>query len=197
MVPMVDASGMDKGKAIDRFLSRADQLGQLLLVSNDEVEKLLGEEVAAALAEMESFSHEQQLCSQCGGDCCRDIGCELYAPQFSQCPIQDLRPLVCRLHFCHRFDAAYKSLVMELRDVFLGCFQAVDLWDGSYLKWLDVPPLAGASPELISTLSHWVEKVRDGTLDPGQAVELIRREAEEYRSRYSDGTNRTGGTATS
>jgi len=86
-------------------------------------------------------------------------------------------------------------MVIELRDIFLGCFRAVELWNGAYLKWLDVPPLAGAAPELVGGLSVWVEGVRKGTLEPGQAVGLIRRQAEEYRNRYSHIGRSDDGTA--
>ncbi|RLC91140.1 MAG: hypothetical protein DRI39_10720 [Chloroflexi bacterium] len=186
---------MDKGKAIGTFLAHVDRHGQLLLLTDAEMEELFGREVASILAELERFSQEENVCSGCGGDCCRDIGCELYAPGFDRCPIYQVRPIVCRLHFCHRFDGAYKSMVIELRDIFLGCFRAVELWNGAYLKWLDVPPLAGAAPELVGGLSVWVEGVRKGTLEPGQAVGLIRRQAEEYRNRYSHIGRSDDGTA--
>ena len=175
---------MDKGKAISNFLSLVDQFGQLLLVTDEEVEKLFGEEVVAALAELDRSNREGRICSSCGGDCCRDMGCELYAPLFKRCPIYDLRPIICRLHFCHRFDVVSKSLVIELRDIFFGCFRAVDFWDSANLRSLDVPPLAGASPELMAALSPIVASVRQGSLDPEHAAELIRRQAEDYRSKY-------------
>jgi hypothetical protein len=175
---------MDKGKAISNFLSRVDQFGQLLLVTDREVEKLFGEEVVAVLEELDHLNQEGGVCSSCGGDCCRDMGCELYAPMFKRCPIYDLRPIICRLHFCHRFDAEGKSLVIELRDIFFGCFRAVDFWDSANLRSLDVPPLSGASPELTAALLPTMAAVRQGSLDPEPAAELIRRQAKDYHSKY-------------
>lgn len=175
---------MNRGKAISNFLSLVDQFGQLLLVTDEEVEKLFGEEVVAALAELDRSNREGRICSSCGGDCCRDMGCELYAPLFKRCPIYDLRPIICRLHFCHRFDAVSKSLVIELRDIFFGCFRAVDFWDSANLSSLDVPPLAKASPELIAALLPTVAAVREGNLDSERAAELIRRKTKDYHSKY-------------
>jgi hypothetical protein len=68
--------------------------------------------------------------------------------------------------------------------IFFGCFRAVDFWDSANLRSLDVPPLAGASPELMAALSPTVVAVRQGSLDPEHAAELIRRQAEDYRSKY-------------
>jgi len=175
---------MYKGKAISRFLSLVDEFGQLLLVTDEEVEKLFGEEVVAALAELGHFDREGGICSSCGGDCCRDMGCELYTTLFKRCPIYDLRPIICRLHFCHRFDAGGKSLVIELRDLFFGCFRAVDFWDSGNLRSLDVPPLAGAPPELMSALLPIMTAVQQGSLDPERAAELIRCQARDYHSKY-------------
>jgi hypothetical protein len=175
---------MDRGKAISNFLSRVDEFGQLLLVTDEEVVKLFGEEVVAALAELDRFNLTDGICSNCGGDCCHDMGCELFAPMFKRCPIYDLRPIICRLHFCHRFDAEGKSLVIELRDIFFGCFRAVDFWDSTNLRSLDVPPLAGASPELMAALSPTVAAARQGNLDPEHAAQLICRQAKDYHSKY-------------
>jgi hypothetical protein len=175
---------MDRGKAISNFLSLVDEFGQLLLVTHDEVEKLFGEEVVAALAELERYNQDGEICAKCGGDCCRDMGCELYTPLFKRCPIYDLRPIICRLHFCHRFDAAGKALVIELRDIFFSCFRAVDFWDSANLRSLDVPPIAGASPKLMAALSPTMAAVQQGSLAPEHAAELIRRQARDYHSKH-------------
>ncbi len=46
--------------------------------------------------------HAGGICGDCGGECCRRIGCELYSPRFSACPIFEFRPAKCRLYFCER-----------------------------------------------------------------------------------------------
>jgi len=73
---------------------------------------------------------------------------------------------------------------LELRDIFLGSFMAVELGDSVVLRWLDSPPLAGVSPELVTAISPWVEAVRQGSLDPESATGFIRQEAEKYRSAH-------------
>ena len=183
---------MDIGSAINGFLLQVDRFDQLPLVSDEEVTQLLGVEVGAAVAELERFSQQRQLCSGCGGDCCCDIRCELYAAQFDRCPIHDYRPLACRLHFCHRFDDAGKSLIIGLRDIFFGCFRAVDFQDCANLRALDSPPLSAVAPGFVDAASPWVEAVRRGALAPEQAAKLIRREAEAYRSRHSTGRKDAG-----
>jgi hypothetical protein len=172
---------MDKGKAIDRFLGRVDQFSQVALITSEEMERLFGEEVAQALAQLEHFLTENRICPDCGGACCRDIRCELYASQFGQCPIHEYRPIACRLHFCHRLDDPYRPLIIELRDVFVGCYRAIDLWDSPNLKSLDSPPFAEVCPQFVAGVSSWVNAVREGRLAPDRAGQLLCREAEGYR----------------
>ena len=105
---------MDKDKAIKSVLRHADEFAHLSLITDSELLKLYGEEVVAAITGLERSGQQEDVCLRCGGQCCRDIGCELYAPQFDQCPIYEFRPIACRLHFCHRFDAAGRSLVLAL-----------------------------------------------------------------------------------
>jgi hypothetical protein len=177
---------MDKGKAINRFLDRVDQFPQIVLVTYKEIGDLFGEEVTTALTEMEHSSKENRICSDCGGVCCSDIGCELYAAQFGGCPIYAYRPIACRLHFCHRFDALYRSLIIELRDVFVGCFRAVDFSDSLNLRSLDSPPLKEACPEFVAAVGSYVNAVREGKLSADQATQTIHREAENYRNYRAD-----------
>lgn len=175
---------MDIEKAINHFLSNVGRFTQLLLVSDGELEELFGGEVTEALAELERLDREEQVCWHCGGRCCRDIGCELYDSRFSQCPIYDFRPIACRLHFCHRFDVAGRSLVLALRDIFLGSLMAVELGDSVVLRLLDSLPLAGVSPELVAAISPWVAAVRQDNLAPERARGLIWQEAEKYHGTH-------------
>ena len=184
-VRMKEPQEMNKAKAFRNFLNQVNQFAQIVLVTDEEVRHLFGEEVTMAVAKLEHFSKEEQICSGCGGICCNDIGCEIYAPQFSQCPIYAYRPLVCRLHFCHRFDAMYRSMVIDLRDVFVDCFRAMNSQDNQKLRSLDSPPLGEACPEFITAVGPWVEAVRDGRLEPDHVIELICREAEKYRNACS------------
>ena len=176
---------ISKGKAISHFLERVDRFPQVVLVSDEEVKELFGDEVVAALGELEGYGLEENMCAGCGGICCRDIGCELYASQFSQCPIHDFRPIVCRFHFCRRFDDTGKSLVIDLRDIFLGCFRAVDLWDSANLRSMDIPPLVEVCPELVNAVDHLVAAVRENRLNPQMVEQRICLEAQKYRKTSS------------
>jgi len=179
---------MDKAGAITRFLERVDRFPQVLLVTDEEIVELFGTHVAAVLSKLERHGEETRSCTECGGDCCRDIGCELYAPEFGQCPIHDVRPIVCRFHFCHRFDSARKELIVGLRDIFLGCFRAVDMWDSPNLRSMDVPPLAEFCPDLVNVAVPIVQAVRQHRLDPQKAQEAIGREARAFREHCRLGT---------
>lgn len=177
---------VDKDKAIESFLRHAEELAHLSLVTDSELLKLYGEEVVAAIAGLEESGREEGVCLRCGGQCCRDIGCELYAPQFDRCPIYEFRPIACRLHFCHRFDAAGRSLVLALRDVFLGSLTAVESRTGEALTALDSPPLAGCLPEFAAAVVPRMEEVRCGLLSPERARRLILKEARKCRIGLGD-----------
>lgn len=176
------STDMDIERAVESFLRHAGELPDLSLVTDAEFRKLYGEEVVTVVAELENRDREEELCLRCVGECCRDIGCELYAPQFSQCPIHDLRPVACRLHFCHRFDDAGRSLSLALRDVFLGSLTAAEARIGEALTALDCLPLSRCLPEFVAAVVPRVEDVRRGQLCPERALALIRREARRYRT---------------
>ena len=115
---------MKKEKAVVSFLEHVEQLSRLPLITDSETVELYGEEVAAAVAAMDQVNREGQICLNCQSRCCPACGCELYAPQFGQCPIYDFRPVLCRLHFCHRFSTAGRSIVVELGDIFFDSLSA-------------------------------------------------------------------------
>ncbi len=178
---------MDKGKATDRFLKRVDRFSQMPLITGEEVASLFGEEVTQALAQLEHFTAENRICAECGGVCCRDIGCELYASQFGQCPIHEYRPIACRMHFCPRLDDPFRSVIIELRDVFVGCYRAIDFWDSANLRALDSPPFAGVCPQFVAAVGSSVNGVREGWLAPGPAGRMLCREAADYRRHRASG----------
>jgi len=168
---------MDSGYAIDSFLRQVDRFSQVVFVDRDRIHRLFGEEVVETLEKLETFANRKQICNDCGGLCCRDVGCELYAPQFTTCPVHQIRPIVCRFHFCHRFDVLDKPAVIELRDIFLGCYMALDNWGHDNLRALDIPPLAGIIPEFAHLVAPWMEKVRAGQADAKTVAGRIYTEA--------------------
>ncbi len=172
---------MDKARAINTFLERVDRFSQIALITDKEMENIFGEEVTMVLTQMEHFMTENRTCSDCGGVCCRDIGCELYAAQFGRCPIYEYRPIACRMHFCHRLDDPYRPLIIELRDVFVGCHSAMDFSDNSNLRSLDSPPLGEVCPEFVAAVRSYTDLVRNGKLRPDHAAQTVCGEAERYR----------------
>lgn len=172
---------MDKKRAIENFLEHVEYLDRLPLITDGEMDGLFGEEVSAAVAGLNNYNQAKEICMNCESRCCQATGCELYAAQFERCPIHDFRPVVCRLHFCHRFYDAGSSLLKELGDIFFDSLLAADRDGSTKVRLFDSPPLARCSPDLIAVTSPWVEAVREGSLSPEYAGELIRREAEKYR----------------
>jgi len=172
---------MNKQNAMSSFLEHVERLSRLPLITDLEMNELFGEEVAAALAELNRFNQEEEVCWHCQNRCCQVIDCEFHTTQFSHCPIHDLRPVVCRLHFCHRFHITGSSLLDELGDIFFDSLLAADRYGSARVRLFDCPPLARSSPDLIAITSHWVKAVREGSLNPEHAEQLIRQEAEKYR----------------
>ena len=173
---------MNKTKAITSFLEHVEQLPRLPLITDSEMRKLFGEEVTTALAEIDRFNQEEQLCLRCQNRCCPVCGCELYAPEFGRCPIYDFRPVLCRLHFCHRFNSAGRSVVVELGDTFFESLQAADQAGSAKVRLFESPPLARDAPELTEVTTPWVDSVRKGNLNPEYARKLICMEAEKYQT---------------
>ena len=171
---------MDKAKAVQIFLERVEQLTRLPFITNAEMESLYGKEVATALDGLARLEEKQGLCRQCQSRCCPAVKCELYAPQFDRCPIYDLRPATCRLHYCHRFFEKDDTLLKDLSDVFFDGLLAAESRGSDKVRLFDTPPLARCSPALVETSSPWVDAVRAGTLAPGEAMALIRRAAENH-----------------
>lgn len=178
---------MDIDKAVRNFLKQVDRFGQLLLVTDNEVEELYGEEVAAALAKLERINQEKQICSGCDGFCCWKIGCDLYDIKFNRCPVNDFRPLACRFHFCNSFYILENELVTELADIFYSSFLALSVWDSDKSTEMISPLLAGVPTELAAALSLRMGEVRRGELDTELAEEFVRREVETYRTACSSG----------
>jgi len=171
---------MDKKKAINSFLEYVDKLKRLPLITDSEILQLFGEEVTTTVAEIDRFNREGQICPNCQNRCCPVAGCELYAPEFGQCPIFEFRPVLCRLHFCHRFNDVGRSMVIELGDIFFDSLLAGEQNGNDRVRLFESPPLAKHAPGLILATAPWVDAVRKGSLNPEYARELIYLEAEKY-----------------
>ena len=174
---------MNKKKAIASFTEHVEYLRHLPLITNSDMGKLFGVEVTTAVAELDRFNREEQICLRCQNRCCPACGCELYAPEFSQCPIYDFRPVLCRLHFCHRFNSAGRSVVVELSDIFFDSLLAAEQAGSDRVRLFESPPLAKAAPGLITATAPWVDAVRKGSLNPNYAKKMIHIEAKKHHIR--------------
>lgn len=181
----MEASVMDKAKSIQTFLERVKQLTRLPLITDAEMDTLYGEEVTAALDELARLNEKEQFCQNCQTRCCPAVKCELYAPQFSRCPIYEFRPPICRLHYCHRFFANGDTLLKEMSDIFFDSLLTADKLGSAKARLFDCPPLTICCPDLVTVTAQWINSVREGTLDPEEAIRLIRQEAEKYRTPVS------------
>ena len=173
---------MNKEKAVASFIEHVEQLSRLPLITDAEMDELYGEEVAAAVAEMDRANREEQICLQCQNRCCPACGCELYAPQFVQCPIYSFRPVLCRLHFCHRFNTAGRSVVVELGDIFFDSLSAAEQAGSDKARLFESPPLAGHAAGLTTATAPLVDAVKRNSLDPEHVRKLINQEAENYQT---------------
>jgi hypothetical protein len=171
---------MDKEKAVNEFLQHIDRLVRLPLITDAEMDCLYGEEMAAAVAWLDNFNRQEKMCEHCQSRCCQTSGCELYAPQFRQCPIYDFRPVVCRLHFCRRFNERQNSLIREITDIFFDSLSTVERQGNAKVRVFDCPPLTRTAPGLVAVVSPWVNAVREGRLDPEYAARLIYQQAQKY-----------------
>jgi hypothetical protein len=178
-------AGVDETRAIATFMGVVGRFAQVALLTDEEVRELFGADTAAALAAFDRYSEENGLCASCGGVCCSEIGCEVYSPRFEECPIHATRPLLCRFHFCHRFDVVDKTLVIALRDIFLACYTAEHISSGTIAESMSVPPLETACPALVANIEPLVEAVQDGRVTPQEGAGLIRMEVERYRSHHT------------
>jgi hypothetical protein len=171
---------VDQEKAINRFVEHVEDLPNLPLVTDLEMKELYGEEVATALEKMNRLIWEKQLCLQCDSICCQEYGCEFYAPQFGQCPIFDLRPIVCRFHFCEKFQVVGGSTIKELSEIFLYSIHAAGRCGSTRGRFFDPPPLGKVAPQLVESISPWVNAVRTGRLNHRDGRKRVREQVTQY-----------------
>ena len=173
---------MDKGKAIANFLDYVEQLTRLPLITDQEMKSLFGDEVELAIQELNRLNQERQICLNCNRNCCQEYGCEFFAPQLGWCPVFDIRPVICRLHFCQRFQPEAGLMIMELYEIFLDSLTIAAKISSTKVGLFEIPPFIRFAPQLICAISPLVQAVREGNLDPENGRQKIRLEAMRYRT---------------
>ena len=173
---------MDRAKVVVRFLEGVDRLPRLPFITDAEMDDLFGEEVVAALSTLHHYGQEEGVCLHCESRCCLACRCEVYSPEFGCCPVQELRPVLCRFPFCNRFRVAGSAFMDELGDLFFECLLAADRDGNPRVRLFESSPLAHGAPDVVAAVSPWVKAVREGRMPPQRAEKVIRREAQKHRT---------------
>lgn len=182
-------ASMDKEKAIKNFGRNVKRFPQLPFIADLELEELFGQEVGRALEFLERIDREEKICSSCGGRCCRQMGCEFFAEDFGECPINDYRPLLCRFHYCEEFGGDQKSLIKELSDIFVEGISRLEAESGAISAIELNMLLYGACrnseeprPSLIEDIRQILAAANRGQIDWEGARRMLREEVQSYRS---------------
>jgi hypothetical protein len=166
---------------VKSFLTGYDHLVRLPLISDGELEDLFSADLLQILEHLMQYNQAEQICSTCSSRCCGLIKCELYDPAFGGCPAFNLRPLLCRMHYCHKFSPAFEQEVRIIGDIFLESLLAVDRLGSAKTKLFDSPPLRLAAPTLAENISPLIAAFREGSLDKTVTLLAIQAKVEEYR----------------
>ena len=172
---------MDKQKVIKLYLENVSKLTRLPFITDAEMEQLFGEEVASILGQISRYDEETHLCRDCQKRCCPVAQCELYDTHFTSCPIYSLRPVVCRLHFCHLFQKDCAQWVTELSDIFFECLLAGEAVGISSTTLFDCPPIVRCAPEFVTATVPTMQALKDQSIISGEAVRKIFNEAQRHR----------------
>ncbi len=173
---------MNIDRAIEQFLANVDNLERLPFITDEEITYLYGEEVSESLALLSMYNQKEKICQKCEQKCCPLVNCELFLPQFSQCPIYPYRPALCRMHFCDHFPVGDISFIREFADIFLNGLIEAKRAGKQRVNLFDCPPLGKQVPEFIRPVSPFVEAVKRGGLPELRAREMILAELEKYLS---------------
>jgi len=172
---------IDNTRTIATFLENLNRLSGLPLLTDEEMERLFGEETTTVIRVLDEYNKKHRLCADCTNRCCLIARCELYDPEFDSCPIHEMRPLVCRMHFCKLFQFEGSLLAENLSDIFFECLLAADRGGNSRVRLFDAPPMAITAPLLIEKTAPITQALKKGKINPAKATELIHWEAAKYR----------------
>jgi hypothetical protein len=172
---------LNKEKAVRCFRQHFRVLARLPLITDKEMEVLFGEEVAVVLAELNEVNRRESLCARCAGGCCHMVKCEFYLPALRCCPIHAWRPILCRMHFCHRYPEGYRELIREIGDIFLDSLLADEGLDQIEARLFDCPSFGPVAPGLRQILIPRIQELGAGLAGESKILALIQAEAEKYR----------------
>jgi len=169
-------------KAINRFLANVESLSRLPLMTDVEMLQVYGEEVMEASAEMNKYNRDADVCLKCAKRCCPLVHCELYYPGFSQCPVYDYRPAICRMHFCEKFSLGDSSFVKEFADIYLNSLLEAKLEGSLKVDLFDSPPLNKFASHFLEAVTPYFNDFKAGHLSETGAIHSIYVEAEKFHT---------------
>jgi hypothetical protein len=150
----------DLNNAVTHFLESFRHLRHLPFLKNDEAGRLYGEEVTAALAELDEYNRQNQICAHCQQRCCLRVKCEFYDAGFSRCLVEAYRPSLCRLHFCEKYASAHGPLIRILGDIYLESLLAAQTIDRGLSAQFDCPAFKPRASHLVDRISLIVDEIR-------------------------------------
>ena len=168
-------------------------LPHLPFVTDEELELGLPPDVIRALDFLDCINKAQSICSRCGGKCCHEMGCELYAPEMGGCPIACYRPVLCRFHYCERFGHEHEGLVKGLRDLLLSAAshpeetsREASALELNVLLYRASRKPEDPCPQLVEDMHRIMDAARRGEMGWQQAKEKLTRGVETHRTRAAD-----------
>jgi hypothetical protein len=180
---------MKMERATQSLWRSIEQLPHLPFVIDKELEEGLEPQIVQALKLLDVLNLTERICSQCGGKCCHEMGCELFTRELGCCPISDYRPLLCRFHYCEKFGAEHEVLIKWLRDLFVSATshgeagsRAITALELNMLLFRACRASEAPCPQLVENLRQIVATARSGDISWQEAKEQLGKEVETYRS---------------
>jgi len=173
---------LNMDRAISRFLKNVEALSRLPFLTDADMLMIYGEEVMEASAEMDRINRENGICTRCTKRCCPLVHCELYDTGFSRCPVYIYRPAICRMHFCDKFAVGDSSFVREFADIYINALLEAKLEGSLKVDLFDSPPLSRFAPDFLAAVTPCLNAFRAGNLSETEAMYIINKEAEKFRT---------------
>lgn len=180
---------MEMNRPTQNLWHSIEQLPHLPFVTDAELEDKLDVQIVQVLRLLDGLNQAHSICSQCGGQCCRDMGCELFTPELGCCPIADYRPLICRFQFCEKFGSQHETLIKWLRDLFTSATghgeagsRAVRALELNLLLFQACRGADAPCPQLLQNICLITAAARSQEIGWQEARRQINQEVEAYRS---------------
>lgn len=163
----------NKNKAVEIFLNNFEKLTHLPLISDAEMAMLYGTQVQNIINEIQAYNGQEKICHNCVSRCCNMVKCEFYSSELSQCVLHQSRPVLCRVHFCHKFAEKYGIVVKEIGDIFLDGLQILENSHNPKVKFFDTPPLGNYLPEILAKFKAKLVEFKAGIITESELLETI------------------------